>query len=63
VANVAAWVIGRAIAISQPELLRETARVLGAKAGANILAGVETALPILVKTGRGQLVEGKWRVQ
>jgi very-short-patch-repair endonuclease len=63
IANVAAWVLSRALAISQAELVRETAKVLGAKAVTNKTTGIiEAALPLVERSGRGKTDGGKWRM-
>ncbi len=62
IANAAAWVLGRAISISEAELARETVKVFGAKAvTAKAIELVVAALPGLVITGRGSVTEGRWR--
>jgi len=62
IANVAAWLLGRALSISHAELVRETARVLGARAVTAKTTGlIEAALPLLERSGRGAASHGKWR--
>lgn len=63
IANAAAWVLSRALSISEAELGRETARVLGAKAvTAKASALIAAALPLLAESGRGVLTQGRWVV-
>ena len=62
IANVAVWIVGRAVSIAHDELVRETARVLGAKAlTAKTIAVMEAAIPLARFKGV-TLVEGRWRV-
>ncbi len=63
IANAAAWVLGRALSISQAELVRETAKAMGVKAvSGKTTSLVESALPLLAASGRGVRDGAKWRV-
>ncbi len=59
-ANAAAWVLSRGLAMAEDELITETARVFGwYRTGKGVAACVAEGVGLLVKDGRGVLRGGK----
>ncbi len=63
IANVAAWVLRRALSIAQGELVRESARELGCKSlTGKTISTIEAALPLLLQRGPSILRDQRWTV-